>query len=135
MQCTRCGSTDYVKNGSYKGSQRYICKECHKAFSDRVRKFTYADKERFLRMYLNNMGIRKSALFMGCSSSMPNRWIREFAQNLRRRLQKAEAMLEEGKIPSIIEMDEIYTRVKKGAQESKYGLLILEGQARLLRIS
>ncbi|MCL2298149.1 MAG: hypothetical protein FWC38_02790, partial [Proteobacteria bacterium] len=74
MQCTHCGSTSYVKNGSYKGSQRYRCKDCGRAFSDKVRKFTYADKERFLHMYLNNVGIRKSALFMGCSSSMPNRW-------------------------------------------------------------
>jgi hypothetical protein len=41
-------------------------------------------------------------------------------------------MLEEGEIPSIIEMDEIYTRVKKGAQESKYGFLILEPISKLL---
>ncbi|MCL2020559.1 MAG: hypothetical protein FWG81_00245 [Betaproteobacteria bacterium] len=135
MQCTHCGSVSYVKNGSYKGSQRYLCKECRRAFSDKVRKFTYADKERFLQMYLNNVGIRKSAIFMGCSSSMPNRWIREFAQNLRRQLQNAETLLEGGEIPEIIEMDELYTRVKKGAQEFKYGLLILEGRARLLLMS
>ena len=133
MQCTHCGSVSYVKNGSYKGSQRYLCKECRRAFSDKVRKFTYADKERFLHMYLNNVGIRKSAL--GCSSSMPNRWIREFARNLRRQLQNAETLLEGGEIPEIIEMDELYTRVKKGAQEFKYGLLILEGRARLLLMS
>ena len=42
MQCTHCGSVSYVKNGSYKGSQRYLCKECRRAFSDKVRKFTYA---------------------------------------------------------------------------------------------
>jgi len=112
MQCTHCGSTSYVKNGSYKGSQRYRCKDCGRAFSDKVRKFTYADKERFLHMYLNNVGIRKRALFMGCSSSMPNRWIKQFAQNLRRQIQNAEAALEDGEIPSIIEMDEIYTRLK-----------------------
>jgi len=135
MQCTHCGSTSYVKNGSYKGSQRYRCKDCGRAFSDKVRKFTYADKERFLHMYLNNVGIRKSALFMGCSSSMPNRWIKQFAQNLRRQIQNAEAALEDGEIPSIIEMDEIYTRLKKGAQKPRYGLLILEGRVRLLLTS
>ena len=135
MQCTRCGSTNYVKNGSYKGSQRYICKECHKAFSDTVRKFTYADKERFLHVYLNNAGIRKGALFMRCSPSVPNRWVRKFVQNLRQQLQNTETMLEDGEIPTIIEMDEIYTRLKKEVQELKYGLLILRGRVRLLRIS
>ena len=27
MQCTHCGSVSYVKNGSYKGSQRYLCNQ------------------------------------------------------------------------------------------------------------
>jgi len=79
MQCTHCGSYNFVKNGSYKGSQRFICKDCDRAFSDKVRKFTYADKERFLEMYLNNTGVRKAARFMGYSSSLIVRWIREFA--------------------------------------------------------
>ena len=134
MQCVHCGSKDYVKNGSYKGVQRYKCKECNRAFSDKVRKFTYADKERFLLMYLNNVGIRKAALFMGCSSSMPVRWVREFAENLRRRLRKASKDIE-SKLPDVIEMDEIYTRIKKGATDFPYGLLILGGEVRLLRLS
>jgi len=134
MQCVHCGSTKYVKNGQHQGIHRYKCKECGRAFSDKVRKFTYSDKEKFLQMYLNNTGIRKAALFMGCSSSMPGRWIREFADNLRRQLQKA---CEEttDKIPDVIEMDEIYTRVKKGAIDCRYGLLIVDGEVRLLRMS
>ena len=133
MQCVHCGSRKYVKNGSYNGVQRYKCKDCERAFSDKPRKFSYADKEKFLHLYLNNVGIRKAALFMGCSSSMPIRWIREFAANLRRQLQKASVDIK-SKIPDIIEMDEIYTRVKKGATECKYGLLILDGEVKLLRI-
>jgi transposase-like protein len=70
-----------------------------------VRKFTYADKERFIEMYLNNVGIRKVALFMGCSSSLLVRWVREYAQNLRRQLEKATDKLEENNIPDIIEME------------------------------
>ena len=134
MQCTHCGSFKSVRNGSYKGSQRFICKDCGRAFSDKVRKFTYADKERFMQMYLNNVGIRKAARFMGCSSSLPIRWIREFAQNLKRQLQRTQSELENDKIPDIIEMDEIYTRIKKGGQECRYGLLILGEEVRLLRM-
>ena len=133
IQCTHCGSVNYRKNGTYKGAQRFLCNDCRRAFSDRVRKFTYADKERFMHLYLNNVGIRKAALFMGCSSSMPVRWVREFAGNLRRRLARANNVLDE-KIPDIIEMDEIYTRVKKGAIDCQYGLLILGSEVRLLHI-
>jgi transposase-like protein len=85
-------------------------------------------------MCLNNVGIRKAALFMGCSSSMPVRWVREFAENLRRQLAHANNVLDE-KIPDIIEMDEIYTRIKKGAINCPYGLLILDNEVRLLHMS
>jgi transposase-like protein len=104
------------------------------AFSDKVRKFSYADQERFIQMYLNNVVIRKAAQFMGCSSSLLVRWVREFAQNLRRQLQKAEDELSDDKVPDIIEMDEIYTRIKKGAQKYQYGLLILGEEVKLLRM-
>ena len=75
MQCTHCGSKNYINNGSYKGVKRYKCKECVIYFSDKVRKFTYKDKERFLQLYLNNVGVNKAALFMDCSPSLIVRWI------------------------------------------------------------
>jgi transposase-like protein len=124
----------YVKSGKFNNIQRYKCKNCLRSFSDKPRKFTYADKERFLDMYLNNVGIRKAARFLGCSSSMPIRWVRELSANLRKQLQDARVELNDN-LPDIIEMDEIYTRVKKGATEFRYGLLILDGEVKLLRIS
>lgn len=133
MQCTHCGSKKYVNNGSYKGVKRYKCKECGRYFSDKVRKFTYKDKERFLQLYLNNVGVNKAALFMGCSPSLIVRWIREFADNLRQKMSKTVNSLEK-QIPDIIEMDEIYTRIKKGGIAHQYGLLILENDVKLLHI-
>ena len=62
------------------------------------------------------------------------RWVREFADNLRRQLAHANNVLDE-KIPDIIEMDEIYTRIKKGAINCQYGLLILDNEVRLLHMS
>lgn len=133
MQCVHCGSLNFVKNGLKNNIQQYKCKDCKRIFSDKPRKFTYADKERFLDMYTNNVGIRKAARFMGCSPSMPVRWIRELAGNLRKMLSDATVELDT-KIPDIIEMDEIYTRIKKGATEHQYGLLIVGREVRLLRI-
>jgi hypothetical protein len=72
---------------------------------------------------------------MGCAPSLLVRWVREFAENLRLQAKKAHDHLEEtGKPLDIIEMDEIYAQVKKGVQKSPYGLLILGGEARLLRL-
>jgi transposase-like protein len=130
VRCTHCGSGDYKKNGRYQGSQRDCCRDCGRAFSDKVRKFTYADKERFLDLYLNNVGIRKAARFMGCSSSLPIVWLRQFADNLKRRLARSRAVLDR-RLPDVIEMDEIYTRIKKGAIGCRYGLLILDDGVRL----
>ena len=135
MRCTYCGSTHYTKNGKGPGYQRYLCKTCNKSFSEKVRKFTYADKERFLLYYLNNTGIRKCALFIGCAPSLIVKWVRELAANLRRLLKNAESKIDSDKMPEIIEMDEIYTRIKKGLIKRPYGLLILEDEVKLLHLS
>jgi len=114
MQCTRCGSRDYVKNGKFQRYQRYLCKECKCTFSDKVRKYTYADKEKCIEMYLDNAGIRSCARRMKCSPSLVIRWIREFSDKLRKNIESAADKLPDNQLPDIIEMDEIYTRVKKG---------------------
>jgi len=134
MQCTRCGSREYVKNGKFNGHQRYLCKKCNRTFSDKVRKYTYDDKEKCIEMYLDNSGIRICARRMKCSPSLVIRWIKEFAGKLRANIESAVDKLPDNQLPDIIEMDEIYTRVKKGLIKSKYGLLILETEVKLLRM-
>ena len=134
MQCTHCGSLKFNKNGKYKGDQRYICKECSRSFSNKIRKFTYADKEHFLDLYLNNVGIRKASKIIKCSPSLLVRWTKELAKHFKRQLEKANNNASEKEIPDIIEMDEIYTRVKKGLTKCRFGLLILEDDVKLLRI-
>ena len=44
MECPHYGSLKYVKNGGYKGVRRYKCKTCSHYFSDKVRRFSYKDK-------------------------------------------------------------------------------------------
>ena len=134
IRCTHCGSYEYKKNGKSNGHQNYICKKCKRSFSDRVKKFTYDDKERFLKYYLNNVGIRKAAKFMNCSPSLLIKWLREFINNLKLDLDKAKNKLDKN-IPDIIEMDEIYTRIKKGLIKHPYGLLILDGEIKLLQFT
>jgi len=134
MECTHCGSDNFVKNGGYKGVRRYKCKSCSHYFSGKVRRFSYKDKERAVMMHLKGVGIRKVAEFMNCSASLVVRWIREFANTLRKRLSEAAESLQGEQLPDIIEMDEIHTCVKKGDVGSRYGLLIHGGEAKLLRL-
>jgi SpoVK/Ycf46/Vps4 family AAA+-type ATPase len=78
---------------------------------------------RFLELYLNNTGIRSPAKIIACSPSLLVKWVREFANNFRKELENASELLSDDALPDIIEMDEIYTRIKKrGLQESQYGL-------------
>ena len=134
MQCTRCGSHHYRKNGTSHGVQRYVCKACGCYFSARPRKFSYADKQRALDRYLNNVGIRKVARFMGASPALIVRWIKAFGAQLSRQLQQAAQSVEDT-VPDVIEIDEIYTFVQKNGSVPSYGLLIVADRVVLLRMS
>ena len=37
MECTKCKSTNVVKNGRYKGKQRYICRDCNREFTEGIK--------------------------------------------------------------------------------------------------
>jgi len=113
MQCTRCGSTRYRSHSNYTHHKsgekinRYRCKECNRYFSDKVRKFTYADKRKALDLYLSGMGIRAIARFFGCSHPLIIRWIRVFASSVRADIHAAQDTLQDNQVPEVIEMDEI----------------------------
>ena len=133
MQCTRCGSTHYRKNGTSHGVQRYVCKTCGCSFSARPRKFSYADKQRALDRYLNNVGVRKIARFIGTSPALIVRWIKAFSTQLSQQLQQAAESVETA-VPDVIEMDAIYTFVQKNGSVPAYGLLIVEDRVVLVRM-
>jgi len=132
MNCKHCESTNFKKNGNSYGKQRYLCKECKKTFFDTAPKYTKKDKHQAILMYLNNCGIRKIALFMGCSHTTIANWIRDAKRKLDKIIEEFEPNFSEKS--DIIELDEIYTFVKKNKGERPYGLLILETRSVLLRL-
>jgi transposase-like protein len=83
-------------------------------------------------MYLNNCGIRKTALFIGCSRTTVMNWVRDAKHQLDEILKDYEPNYSDQ--PDIIEFDEIYTYVKKNKCGSSFGLLILGTQSVLLRL-
>ena len=103
-KCKFCGS-ELWKNGVDNGVQRYRCKKCFKCFSNSSPKYSAEVKEKAINMYLNNCGIRKIAMFIGCAPSSVINWIREKASTIE--LKKFNST------DDIIEMDEIYAQVDR----------------------
>jgi transposase-like protein len=114
MQCPQCQGSDLVKTGLKQGAQRYRCRSCGRYSTDKPARFSAEVKAKAVDMYLNNVGIRKIARFVGASPAGVLRWIRKEHVLLQaRRTQPAAAAPFQG--PDIIEMDEIYTIVQKNS--------------------
>ena len=91
-------------------------------------------KAQALDMYLNNVGIRKVARFVGASPASILNWIAAAAEAMAQRLARAGAQVRDER-PDVIEMDEIYTYIQKNGSAPSYGLLILGEKVALLRIT
>ena len=128
-KCTHCGSKDYVKDGHAVGKQRFKCKTCGRKFGGGVHSDT--KKDFALMLYMNNTGIRKIGKIVGVAPSVVIDWIRKASDILRRKIGRD---IKKEEI-DVIELDEIYTYVKKNLKGQQYGLLIVDGKGVLLRLS
>ena len=122
--CTHSPSSQFTKNGSWKGVQRYQCKSCQRYFSDKPRKFSDQQKAKAIEMYLNNVGIRKIAQFIGCSPPSVLYWIKKEGKKIEGELKNKDAN-DPPPTSVTIEMDQIYTFVKKNSKGQLYGLAIV----------
>ena len=104
-KCKRCWSECW-KHGKENGAQRYKCKKCGVTFTDRPPKYSNRDREKAIHMYLNNCGVRKTALFTGCSPGTILNWVRATASSIR----QEPTHVENG---DVIEMDEIFAQTDR----------------------
>ena len=133
LNCPKCGSNKVRKNGKNRGTQRMICSECGKTFPLKPKRISKEIKQKALIMYLNNVGIRKIALIFNISPTSVLRWIKNAHKILSEKLKEFNPLKTDK--PDIIELDEIYTYVKKRKIKHSYGLLILEEGNVLLHIT
>lgn len=132
--CHHCGASDYARNGRFKGVQRYLCRGCGRSFTSRGERIPRAVREQALLMHLNNVGIRKIALFLKVSPASVVNWVRKAGEALAEELARASETARDTR-PDVIEMDEVYTFVQKNAAGRSYGLLIAGGRVALLPTS
>ena len=136
MKCPKCSSERTVGNGSSRGIKRRLCRNCGKSFATRKPKHSKEKKQKAIEMYLNNVGIRKIGVLLKVGPTSVLEWIRNSAALVQEQLDNMLEKAKGGRIKTdIIEMDEIYTYVKKNKTGYRYGLLILENKLAFLRLS
>ena len=128
--CSHCGSKEYVKDGKIAGKQRYECKECRRTFGGG--KHSLSEKLFAMQLYMNNVGIRKIGFFCKVSHSLVIKWIKSIHKNLSDKIERQEKRKSESL--DIIELDEIYTYIKKNKTGCQYGLLTVGNKSVLLNL-
>lgn len=107
MQCPKCKSSTYKKDGIVKGKQRYNCKECNYRYT--VEKKSTAKPlsvKRFaLQLYLEGLGFRSIGRVLDVSNVSILNWIRSFGEEVR--------SLQSDDRVRVTEIDEMHTYVGK----------------------
>ena len=132
MNCKHCGSSKTRKNGTSRGYQRYICNVCSRTFSGTPPKHSDAVKRMAVWYVLNGVGIRKTAMFLKTNHVNVLNWLKKAHIDMNEQISRTNSDYSEE--IDIIELDEIYTFVQKRGGDTRYGLLILDGQSVLLRL-
>ena len=144
MLCKRCDSPLVVKNGFMNSKQRYKCKACSNNFTSGDARNKYDNKTRNLavRMYLNNCGFRRISHILNIPLTTCFSWIKKAGQIVDEMVKERKDQAED---IEILEMDELYTFVKKSLEEARkprnsathtpeFGLLWIGTDLKILRL-
>ncbi|MFC1659568.1 hypothetical protein ACFL0U_03315 [Pseudomonadota bacterium] len=134
IKCKYCKSTNIVKNGFVLGRQRYKCKNCGKNFTINPNsKYSEYERDLAIFMYINNCGIRKIGKILNIPFQLVSYWIKRkrgiLKEEIKRRNENQEARKME-----ILEIDELFTYVKKRQAEYEYGLLLIGTEIKLVHL-
>lgn len=110
MKCPKCGKEESVKAGFNNKKQRYKCKNCG-CFYTKSYKAGYSPdiKRKAIQLYLEGVGFRQIERIMCISNVTVLYWVRDLAKKLKEYVAKTQ----KPKKVNIIELDELYTYVKK----------------------
>ena len=105
MDCPRCGSVDYVKDGIVFGRQRYMCKSCqyHYTVSKRSGEKFSETRQLALAMYLEGLGFRAIGRLLHVSHTAVFGWVKQAGEKVE--LTVTDAPVE------VVEVDEMQTFV------------------------
>lgn len=118
--CPKCKSENRVKNGFFKGKQRYKCKQCGCNFTVTYQENAEKEKKRrfALSMYLEGLGFHSIGRLLGVSHVSVINWVRKYGQNL--------PAIRNEKPVKIVELDELHSYVQHKKTIVGFGLLLIE---------
>lgn len=120
MNCPKCKSSTYCKDGIVKGRQRYKCKACSYRYtveqkSDVKSKET---KRMALEMYLEGVGFRAIGRLLKISFVTVYYWIKDWGEQA--------ASLKSDNSIEVVELDEMHTYIGSKKTTVGYGLLLID---------
>jgi transposase len=121
MNCSKCNSTEKVKNGFIKGVQRYTCKKCGYNYTVEKRSGEYSKetKKRALLLYLEGLGFRSIGRILNVSNVSVLNWIRDFGEKVKE-LQSDSNSIE------YAELDEMHSYIGNKKTTAGFGLLLID---------
>lgn len=129
--CKKCSSTNIVKNGKQDNVQRYKCRDCGGVFRGKEAMYSSDFKLEAIMMYINSMGIRAIARVKKVHNSVISVWIKEMGEVIKSVFHEKVNQITPKDI-SILELDELFTYVKKKRIRRMYLVLLTETGSELL---
>ena len=107
MNCPRCSSTNYCKDGIVKYRPRYKCKDCcfHYTVKKKSDVKSVETRRMAFEMYLDGLGFRAIGRILRISYGTVYPWIKKWGRHLE--LPKRNESVE------VVELDEMHTYVKR----------------------
>lgn len=120
MDCPKCKSSSYVKDGIVQNRQRYRCKECHYRYTVAEKSDVKSPEIRrlALEMYLEGLGFRSIGRILRISYGTVYSWVKKWGDAVELPVSK-EAV-------EIVELDEMHSYVGEKKTTVGYGLLLID---------
>jgi transposase-like protein len=120
MNCPRCGSLNYCKDGKVNNRQRYLCKDCVYRYTVNQKSGVKSREVRrmALEMYLEGLGFRAIGRILKISYGTVYHWVKEWGS-------KVDLPQRKG-VVDVVELDEIHTYVASKKTTVGYGLLLID---------
>lgn len=106
-ECPHCKSTNFKKNGTTHGKQRYICNDCKKTFAITSNTILFSTKkdlslwEKYIHCMIEKYSIRKTAKICGINPTTAFNWRHKILDALQK-------MQDEVKLDGVVEADETF---------------------------
>ena len=116
MDCPRCGSVEYIKDGFSRGRQRYECKHCqyHYTVLKRSGETPLETRELALDLYLEGMGFRAIGRILKVSNTAVLGWVKQAGD-------KVTLPMPEESV-AVVEVDEMHTFLGQKKVTAGFGL-------------